>query len=162
MSKMHRWRAVISVSVFASAVFLGTPSAAQFPCQLKGTVSAVCTKLATEPAPDKAMLSKVKTPSSPAPSESAHKVRLSWKASASLSSPLGDGEGYNLYRLNPDCSCTKINENVIKDSVNEDASVEPGRTYRYAATAVTKKKKGNTSIQEESGPSNVVEVQLPR
>jgi hypothetical protein len=43
-----------------------------------------------------------------------HSVTLSWKPSVSLSIPVADGEGYNLYRVNPDRSCTKINASLIQ------------------------------------------------
>jgi hypothetical protein len=94
---------------------------------------------------------KTQAPGDPS---SKHSITLSWKASASLSTPLVNGEGYNLYRLNPDGSCTKVNGALIGGTVNEDRFVELGKTYRYAATAV----KQNT----ESAPSNVIEVSVPR
>jgi len=85
---------------------------------------------------------------------SKHSVSLSWKASVSLSTPPVYGEGYNLYRLNPDSSCTKINgDGLIPDTVYEDRFVELGKTYRYAAKAVKQNR--------ESGPSNIVEVSVP-
>jgi len=64
-----------------------------------------------------------------------------------------NGEGYNLYRLNPDGSCTKINGALIGGTVYEDRFVELGKTYRYAAKAVKQ--------SSESGPSNVIEVSIP-
>lgn len=82
-----------------------------------------------------------------------HRVIMSWNASASLSTPLRDGEGYNLYRLNPDGSCTRVNGTLIRRLDYEDRWVEPGKTYRYATKAVKK--------NIESGPSNVVEVSVP-
>jgi len=78
---------------------------------------------------------------------------LSWKASVSLSTPLVDGEGYNVYRLNADGSCTKINGVLVRGSVYEDRFVELGKTYRYTAKAVKQ--------NSESDPSNVVEVAVP-
>jgi hypothetical protein len=95
--------------------------------------------------------SKTQTPGGPS---SKHSVSLSWRASASLSTPSVTGEGYNLYRHNPDGSCTQINGALIGGTVYEDRFVELGKIYRYAARAV----KRNT----ESGPSNVVEVSVPR
>lgn len=84
---------------------------------------------------------------------SKHSVTLSWKASQSLSTPPAGGEGYNLYRLNPDGSCTKINGALIGGTVYEDRFVERGKTYRYAAKAVKQ--------NSETGPSNMVEVSIP-
>jgi hypothetical protein len=84
---------------------------------------------------------------------SKHSVTLSWKASVSLSTPPAAGEGYNLYRLNPDGSCTKINGVLIRDTVYEDRFVELGKTYRYGAKAVKQ--------DSESGPSNVVQASVP-
>ena len=84
---------------------------------------------------------------------SKHTVNLSWKPSVSLSSPLAVGEGYNLYRENPDGSCTKLNAKPINATVYEDHSVKLGQSYRYAVKAV----KHNT----ESGPSEVIDVTIP-
>ena len=83
----------------------------------------------------------------------------------SLPPPLGKGEGYHLYRLNPDKSCTEINlllksdgsyakvsEGLIRDTVFDDRFVEPGRTYSYATTAVKQ--------DRESGYSNVAVVTI--
>jgi hypothetical protein len=84
---------------------------------------------------------------------SKHSVTLSWKASLSLSTPPAAGEGYNLYRLNPDGSCTKINGALIRGTVYEDRFVELGKTYRYGAKAVKQ--------NSESAPSNVAQVSVP-
>ena len=85
---------------------------------------------------------------------SKHTVTLSWKASVSLSTPLEEGDGYNLYRFNPaDRSCTKINDSPIHNTFTKDESVEPGQTYFYAARAVKQNR--------ESKPSNVAEVLIP-
>jgi hypothetical protein len=84
---------------------------------------------------------------------SKHSVTLSWKASVSLSTPPAAGEGYNLYRLNPDGSCTRINGAPIRDTVYEDRFVELGKTYRYGAKAVKRNR--------ESGPSNVTQASVP-
>jgi hypothetical protein len=94
---------------------------------------------------------KTQTPGDPS---SKHRITLSWKASVSLSTPPADGEGYNLYRLNPDGSCTKVNRALIRGTVYEDRFVELGKIYRYAARAVKRDK--------ESSPSNVIEVSVPR
>src|SRR5215469_2141053 len=48
---------------------------------------------------------KMQAPGNP---PSKHSVTLSWKAPAS-SGPGVDNAGYNLYRLNRDGSCTKVN-----------------------------------------------------
>ena len=93
---------------------------------------------------------KTQTPRDPS---SKHSVTLSWNASVSLSTPPVGGEGYNLYRLNPDGSCTKINGALIGSTVYEDRFVELGKTYSYAAKAVKQ--------NSETGPSNVVEVSIP-
>jgi hypothetical protein len=82
-----------------------------------------------------------------------HTVVLSWKPSVSLSNPPAKNEGYNVYRLNPDRSCTKINEDLIRDTDTKDGSVELGKTYSYGARAVKRNR--------ESKPSNVVEVSIP-
>ena len=107
----------------------------------------------TQTAPDKQTFDchnpKLQSPGAP---RSKRHVILSWKASVSLSSPPGRCEGYNLYRLNPDGSCTKINGELIRGTVYEDWYVEVGKSYRYGAKAV---KQNN-----ESGPSNVVPVTI--
>ena len=95
--------------------------------------------------------SKTQLPGIPS---SKHRVSLSWRASTSLSTPPITGEGYNLYRQNPDGSCTQLNGAPIGGLVYEDRFVELGQTYRYAARAVKR--------NAESGPSNVIEVSVPR
>ena len=92
----------------------------------------------------------MQTPGGPS---SKHRVSLSWRASASLSTHPITGEGYNLYRQNPDGSCTQINGALIGGLVYEDRFVELGKTYRYAAKAVKK--------NVESDFSNVAEVTIP-
>jgi hypothetical protein len=94
---------------------------------------------------------RLQTPTDPS---SKHTVLLSWKASVSLATPLANGEGYNLYRLNPDGSCTKTNATLIQGTSYQDHFVELGKTYHYTTKAVNRK--------GESGPSNVVEVSIPR
>jgi hypothetical protein len=151
MRIIHVSGRILSIVALAISISLAGPSTAQpnaknetFPCNNKN--------------------SKEQTPIDPS---SKHSVSLSWNASVSLSTPLADSEGYNLYRLNPDGSCTKINlyslnsdgsytksnEGLVRGSVLEDRFVELGKTYRYAATAVKQ--------QSESGFSNVVEVTIP-
>ena len=84
---------------------------------------------------------------------SKYTVTLTWNASASLSRPPAPGEGYNLYRLNPDGSCVTLNQDLIHGTVYEDVFVEMGTTYRYAATAVKQ--------YRESNLSNVETVSIP-
>lgn len=108
--------------------------------------------------------SKAQTPADPS---SKHTVALTWNPSVSLSNPPALGEGYNVYRFNPDGSCTKlnpyflkpdgsyakVNEDLIGSTVVEDWFVEPDKTYRYAVTAVKQ--------NSESGASNAAEVKIP-
>lgn len=82
-----------------------------------------------------------------------HFVTLSWRPSVSLSTPPAAGDGYNLYRLNPDGSCNKLNVDPIPATAYQDRYVKPGKHYRYAATAVKHK--------IESGPSDAIEVTIP-
>ena len=93
----------------------------------------------------------------------AHSVSLSWNASTSLSSPLLSGhEGYNLYRQNPDGSCVKVNgEQLLEKTSYVDKSVKGGETYRYAVTAVKKKRTGPPAKDEESKISNVAKLRIP-
>ena len=98
---------------------------------------------------------------------SKHTVALTWNPSVSLSTPPGLDEGYNVYRLNPDGSCTKVdlyvlkmdgsyqkvNEGPIRATVLEDWFVEADKIYRYAARAVKQSR--------ESDISNVSEVKIP-
>ena len=110
------------------------------------------------------MNSKPQTPGDPS---SKHTVALTWNPSVSLSNPPAQGEGYNIYRLNPDGSCTKLNlyplkpdgsytkmnEDLIRGTVVEDWFVEPDKIYRYVATAVKQ--------NSESSASNYAEVKIP-
>lgn len=83
-----------------------------------------------------------------------HTVTLSWKASKSLSTPLAVGEGYNLYRHNPDDSCTKLNgDALIMGTSTEDLAVDLGKQYGYAVTAFKQ--------NMESKPSEPVIVAIP-
>ncbi len=143
---------MLSLVALVTSISFASPSAAQpnannttFPCNSKN--------------------SKEQTLADPS---SKHTITLSWNVSTSLSNPLALGEGYKLYRLNPDGSCTKINlyrvnpdgsytkmnEDPIRGTVLEDRFVALGKTYRYAARAV----KQNT----ESDPSNIAEVTIPK
>ena len=109
-----------------------TMSSDSFPCNIKN--------------------SRPQTPDDP---RSKHTVALSWNASTSLLPSPGPGEGYNVYRLNPDNSCTKINGNVpINSTAAVDPAVELGQTYSYAVRAF----KQNT---ESQGASNVAVVTIP-
>ncbi len=106
-------------------------------------------------------------PQKPGDPSSKHTVALTWNPSVSLSTPPGPDEGYNVYRLNPDGSCTKVdlyvlradgsyekvNEGLIRGTVLEDWFVEADKIYRYAARAVKQSK--------ESDISNVAEVKIP-
>ncbi len=89
----------------------------------------------------------------PGNEHSKHSVVLSWKPSVSLSSPLASGEGYNVYRRNPDGSCTKLNAEPIRATVYEDDSVKLGQSYRYVVKAVRH--------NAESSPSEVIDVTIP-
>jgi len=96
--------------------------------------------------------SKMQTPGDPS---SKHTVALSWNASTSLLPSPASGEGYNVYRLNPDNSCTKINGSVpVQSTTAVDPAVELGKTYSYAVRAF----KQNT---ESRGASNVAIVTIP-
>jgi len=142
-------RNLLNVVVMAIGISLGNNSAAQSPCGIEDHTSKVCSKMKAETSPDKGTRSDIPA----AGCKSRHSVALSWKASVSLSSSHVDGQGYNLYRLNPDGSCMKIKEQ-LEQPVYVDCSVEPGQTYRYVATALKQKC--------ESEPSNVVEVLVPQ
>jgi hypothetical protein len=76
-------------------------------------------------------------------------VTLRWTASVSVSVV-----GYNLYRLSRPGSWVKLNQGLVVGTVFEDASVENGMTYRYAATAV--------GMQNRESPfSKVVAAVIP-
>jgi len=59
-----------------------------------------------------------------------YSVRLSWNASAS------EVVGYNLYRTEPGGSYARLNTALITALIYTDNSLESGKTYYYAATAV--------------------------
>ena len=83
----------------------------------------------------------------PGQPRSKHVVNLSWNASVSLSSPLAADEGYNVYRLNPDKSCTKITGGApVKDTTMQDSDVALGQDYSYAVTALKQNLESKTSI----------------
>ena len=101
--------------------------------------------------------SQTQTPGKPS---SKYTVALSWKASVSLKGPPDPGDGYNIYRFNPDgaSSCTKINwDGLIMKTFYTDEFVELGKTYRYAARAF----KASMEKPESECTSNVVEVSIP-
>lgn len=161
---------ILSAVALAISISLASCSTAQSPFHATKPFSQVSPQAGSQPSakieafPCNNKNSKAQTPADPS---SKHSVSLSWNASMALSTPLADHEGYNLYRLNPDGSCTKINlfrlnpdgsytksnEGLVRSTVLEDRFVELGKKYRYAATAV----KQNI----ESGPSNVAEVTIP-
>ena len=87
--------------------------------------------------------SKVLPPGQP---RSKHVVTLSWNASVSLSSPLAPDEGYNVYRLNPNRSCTKLNDKPVRDTTMVDSAVELGNDYGYAVTALKQNSESKTSV----------------
>ncbi len=97
--------------------------------------------------------SKTQTPDDP---RSKHTVALSWNASTSLLPSPAPGEGYNVYRLNSDNSCTKINGSVpIVSTTAVDPAVELGKTYYYAVRAF----KQNTESRDASNVA-VVTISL--
>ena len=155
MGMIHVGNRFLSVAALAIGISLASCTA-QSPFHLTKHFSPAPPKVVAQPAPNNETFpcnnqnSKTQTQGDPS---SKHTVTLSWNASVSLSTPPVDGEGYNLYRLNPDGSCTKINGVLVGGTVYEDRFVELGKTYRYAATAVKQ--------SSESGPSNVVEVPIP-
>jgi hypothetical protein len=142
---------ILTVVALGITISVASPSTAQpvtnsekFPCNNKN--------------------SKAQTPEDPS---SKHTVALTWNPSVSLSTPPGSGEGYKVYRLNPDGSCTKlnlyvfkpngsyekVNDDLIRATVLEDWFVEADKIYRYGATAVKQ--------NSESGVSNVADVKIP-
>ncbi len=82
-----------------------------------------------------------------------HTVRLSWKPSVSLSTPPARGDGYNVYRVDPDGSCLRLNAVPITGTAYEDVYVDLGNNYRYAVKAI----KHNI----ESDPSKPVDASIP-
>ena len=79
-------------------------------------------------------------------SPSKHPVRLSWIASVSLSTPPDEGDGYNVYRINPTKPCTRLNDKPLRETTMEDSTVELGNEYSYAVTALKKNVESKTSI----------------
>ena len=87
------------------------------------------------------------------PPPPAHKVQLSWDASAST-----DVSGYNVYRAQFSDFCgtfTRINSALTTDTAYTDSNVMNGTSYCYATTAVD-------TNNAESGYSNVVSnIEIP-
>jgi hypothetical protein len=79
-------------------------------------------------------------------------IGLGWDAVAST--PTAPVTGYNLWRLNPDGSWTKVYDGP--DTSATDAGVEIGSTYTYAVRAVNSA--GCDVTPCESAPSNFVTV----
>jgi hypothetical protein len=94
---------ILSVITLATGVSLTSPSAAQPPFNISQRSSSVPPKEEAQPTATNETFQcnnpKTQQPGDPS---SKHSVTLSWKASMSLSTPLADGEGYNVYRANPD------------------------------------------------------------
>jgi hypothetical protein len=133
------------------AVFLTTFIAAQSRPHPNEHVAPAALK--TKPATQKPFPCSNPKPQSHGSVPGKHPVTLSWKASVSLSIPPASGDGYNLYRLNPDGSCTKLNTEPIRTTVYEDRYVKLGQSYRYVAKAIKR--------NSESIASGVVEVTIP-
>lgn len=145
---------VLSVVALAVSISLASCSAAQPPFRPTKHFSQVSPPAAGQPsANSETFQCNYPKAQTPADTSSKHSVTLLWNPSVTLSTPPAVGEGYNLYRLNPDGSCTKINGSLIRGTVLEDRFVELGNTYRYGAKAVKQ--------NSESDPSNVVEVTIP-
>ena len=171
MRIIHVGDRILSVVVLAIGVSLASPSAAQSPLH-------VCEQCPPVPPEDKETFkcnqgnSRTQTNEDPS---SKHTVTLSWTASLSLTTPPADGDGYNLYRLNPvDCSCTKVLnqdglDSLIRKTVDVDKFVELGKTYCYAVRAFKENKRNKESQpsnkenkkDKDSHLSNVVEVSIP-
>lgn len=153
MRIIHVGNCIVSVAALAISISLASCTA-QSPFHPTEHFSPVSPKAGGQPTANSETFQcdhpKAQAPMDPS---SKHSVTLSWKASVSLSTPSVDGEGYNVYRLNPDGSCTKVNGALIGGTVYEDWFVEPGKTYRYAAKAFKQ--------NSESGLSDVVEVSVP-
>jgi hypothetical protein len=79
-------------------------------------------------------------------------VSMAWDPVAST--PEAPVTGYNLWRLNPDGSWTKVYDGP--DTTATDATVQAGSTYTYAVRAVNST--GCNVVPCESEPSNFVTV----
>ncbi len=142
--------AVCVIPVFlAVRVFRGSLCTAQSQVDFEGTTNPVCSTIQANDKPDKAEIGHVPSVTC----KDRHSVRLSWKASATLSPSPGETEGYIVYRWkNLDGSCFRTKQ-LVKSTNYEDCQVEAGQTYRYAVTAFQQ--------SEESKPTNVVEATIP-
>ena len=78
-------------------------------------------------------------------------VRLAWKAS-----PEKDVALYAVYRAEGTGAFLRIATTQALTPLYTDRGVQPGRTYRYAVTALNRAQKAN-----ESGRSNEVSVTVP-
>jgi hypothetical protein len=135
--------------VLAVCVSRGSLCAAQSQIDFEGTTNPVCSTIQANDKPDKAETSHGPSVTC----KNRHSVRLSWKASATLSPSPGETEGYIVYRWkNLDGSCFRTKQ-LVKSTIFEDCQVEAGQTYRYAVTAVQQ--------SEESKPTNIVEATIP-
>jgi fibronectin type 3 domain-containing protein len=135
--------------VLAVCVFRGNLCTAQSQVDFERTTNPVCSTIQANDKSAEAETSHVPSVTC----KDRHSVRLSWKASATLSPSLGETEGYIVYRWqNLDGSCFRTKQ-PVKSTNYEDCQVEAGQTYRYAVTAV---KQSN-----ESEPTNVVEATIP-
>jgi hypothetical protein len=136
--------------VLAVCIFRGSLCTAQSQIDFEGTTNPVCSTIQANDKPDKAGISHVPSVTC----KGRHSVRLSWKASATLSPSPGETEGYIVYRRNGlDGSCLRTKQ-LVKRTNYEDCQVEAGQTYRYAVTAVKK--------DRASEATNVVEALIPQ
>ena len=136
--------------VLVVGVFRGNPCTAQSQVDFERTTNPVCSTIQANDKPDKAETSHVPSVTC----KDRHSVRLSWKASATLSPSPGETEGYIVYRWKSlDGSCFRTKQ-LVKSTNYEDCQVEAGGTYRYAVTAVKK--------DRESEPTHVVEALIPQ
>jgi len=132
MRIIHVGNRILSVGALAISISLASCTAQSpfHPTKLFSPVSPKAAGQATannETFPCNNKNAKTQAPGDPS---SKHSVSLSWRASASLSTPPVNGEGYNIYRHNPDGSCTQINRALIGGTIYEDRYVELGKTYR--------------------------------
>ncbi len=148
---------IVAIVALAVGVLLDTSSAARRPVRadhqsvLKSSEMGAQSASSSDTFPCSSKNSQMPTAEGP---RSRHTVTLSWNVSVSLATPLAVGEGYNVYRLNPDDSCTKINGSVlISGTTAQDPAVELGKTYSYGVRALQQ--------NVESNSSNVVVVKIP-
>jgi hypothetical protein len=136
--------------VVAVCIVRGSLCPAQSRVDFEGTTNPVCSTIQANNSPGKAEISHVPSMTC----KDRHSVKLSWKASGTLSLSLGETEGYIVYRWRSlDASCFRTKQ-LVKSTNYEDCQVEAGQAYRYAVTAVKK--------DRESEPTNVVEALIPQ